>query len=162
MKIIDSKGRLFGKVSLIDILVILVIIALGAGIFVRNFVLETTAANNPSVTLTYRGKISAINNLLLDNFHEGDDIFDNSYNDYYGTITKVEIVPAEVWMTTADGDYIKVKAPDRSDVYLTVEVEGMISDGRYLVGRMYELEPNYQFYMYSKYINFFISIMEIY
>ena len=162
MKIIDSKGRLFGKVSLIDILVIIVIIGLGVGIFVRNFVLETTAANNPSVTLTYRGKISSVNDLLLDNFHVGDDIFDNSYNDYYGTITKIEIVPAEEWKETANGDYIKVKTPNRSDVYLTIEAEGMISDGRYLIGRMYELEPNYKFYMYSKYIKFNISIMEIY
>ena len=162
MKIIDSKGRLFGKVSLIDILVVLAIIVLGAGIFVRNFVLGTTAANNPSVTLTYRLKITGINNLLLDNFHEGDEIYETSFNDYYGKITEIEIEPYEVWSTTVDGGYIKTETLDRSNIYLTVEVEGIISDGRYLVGRMYELEPNYQCNMFSKYVNFNCTIVEIY
>lgn len=40
MKLIDNRGRLFGKISLIDLLVIFVVVAFAAGLFVRNFALE--------------------------------------------------------------------------------------------------------------------------
>ena len=36
MKVIDNNGRLFGKISLIDVLAVLVVLALGAALYVKS------------------------------------------------------------------------------------------------------------------------------
>ena len=162
MKIIDNKGRLFGKVSLIDIFVLLAVVAILAGVYVRNFVLDTTAAgNNPDVTITYKAMIKGINNLLIDQFHVGDEFFDETFKASHGIVKEIEIKPAVTWQSTADGDYVKVYTPERSDVYLTIEATGTVKDGKHFIGRNYELEPNYELNMHSRYVNFHIYIMEI-
>ena len=162
MKIIDNKGRLFGKVSLIDIFVLLAVVAILAGVYVRNFVLDTTAAgSNPDVTITYKAKIQGISNLLTDQFHVGDEFFDDTFKASHGVVKEIEIKPHETWQATPDGDYVKVYPPQRSDVYLTIEASGTVKDGKHFIGRNYEIEPNYGLYMHSKYVNFYIYIMEI-
>ena len=75
----------------------------------------------------------------------------------------IETEPAKVWVTDDYGQQVEVTVPDKVDLYMTVEANGIVSsDGRYLINRANEIEPNYQCYVYSKYIRFFFIIMEIY
>ncbi len=162
MKFIDNKGRLFGKISFIDVLAILAVLALGAGLLIRNFSLETTAANTPSVKFSYTAKIQNVSDMISRQFRVGDKIYNEASGEYYGTISDVEVKDAEVWNANAQGEYVKGTSVDRKDVYITVDAEGIISNGRHLIGRTNEIEPNYQCYMYSKYVKFFFYVMEIY
>ena len=162
MKLIDSKGRIFGKLSIIDMLIILILAVLLIGIFVRSFVLETTATNTPDITFHYKAKISSVSDRIVDEFQVGDAIYNDASGEFYGTIVDVEVTDAVVWVANSEGQQVQTTYPDKSDVYITVEATGIVSDGRYLISRANEIEPNYQCYMYSKYIRFFFSIMEIY
>ena len=104
MKFIDNKGRLFGKISFIDVLAILAVLALGAGLLIRNFSLETTAANTPSVKFSYTAKIQNVSDMISRQFRVGDKIYNEASGEYYGTISDVEVKDAEVWNANAQGE----------------------------------------------------------
>ena len=51
-KLVDEKGRLFGKVSLIDIFVILFALVLAVAVYLRFFTNETTSLRGENDTCT--------------------------------------------------------------------------------------------------------------
>lgn len=162
MKFLDNNGRLFGKISIIDVLIILVFAVMLIGLAIRDTALEVTATNNnPDVTFTYKLKISNCLDLLVDDFQVGDDLYIESSGNHYGKIIDVEYEPATVWNAMSDGVYRETTSLDRYDVYLTIETTGTVSGDRYMINRVDEIEPNYQAYFYTKYVSFFAYVMEI-
>ena len=56
MKVIDNNGRLFGKISLIDVLAVLVVLALGAALYVKSNQ-PHTGASVPTQPITYQVRV---------------------------------------------------------------------------------------------------------
>ena len=52
MKIMDKNGRLFGKISVIDVLVILVVAVMAFALYVKNNTLSVTSTSAPGTTIT--------------------------------------------------------------------------------------------------------------
>ena len=52
-KLIDREGRLFGKISVIDLLVVLAVLVLAAAFYTKNNTLEPTATAQAGTPITF-------------------------------------------------------------------------------------------------------------
>ena len=164
MKIIDKNGRLFGKISIIDVVVILVVIALaGALAFKRTQTHTGTVVTNTPIT--FQLHIRGERTYVADALQEGDHLYDldNRSNGPLGEIVSVEVLPGPGLRQASlyDGTDEMVPAEDSVDVLLTIRGEGIISDNRYLLNRVYNLGVNTTRNYYTPYAQFTASVTAI-
>lgn len=124
MKIIDEKGKLFGFINVVDLVVLIIVIALAAGIIVRLTSAKLNAnGGNPLsekkdiyVTL-YAGTVVPE---VADSLHEGDKLVaNNAYTD--AEIVSVKVEPAAFVGTNSDGIAVESKHPIWKDVTVVVK-----------------------------------------
>lgn len=126
MKILDEKGRLFGKLNIVDFLVTLcVILAVGA-IAVQLFAAPIREAVTPTVTMTSTFRIRGANQFIQDELELhpilGEQLIaGNDYLDAY--IVDVQSEQYVVQTITADGIIVEAYDPIKVDYIITVESE---------------------------------------
>jgi hypothetical protein len=134
MTVIDEKGRLFGKVSLIDVLVVLAVLGLAAGFVYRQAApgLQQILVADDTFYVTFvtqRGvrdfSVEAVD--LGDVFHLQ---FDRQP---LGTVVGIVAEPSLDLLRRQDGTVEMVPVEGRSDLYITLEVRGSITDRGYYV-----------------------------
>lgn len=143
MKIIDGKGRLFGKINVIDIFVVLIVFVVIFGAYYK-FGTLNKISGNPSDTskVTYTVQIKKVRGFVFNNVQEGDILFDKVSGTPIGTITKIEGNQAMDTMATFSAEQILVPVQDRFDIILTVEADGTKNNDRVYINRTYELIVN--------------------
>ena len=162
MSVIDKNGRFFGKISFIDVIVIIVVILLAAGIYLRFFALDTTASvGQPSSGIHYELKVSGVRSYTVDAIKVGDKIFSTDGSIEMGTISSVSASPAMRWGPTLDGKTAQGEVEGKYDVYLTVEAEGLVTGNRFYISRVAELESNFSQPCVTKYASFTGTVTEI-
>ena len=124
MKIIENK-KLFGKINLIDIIIILVILL--AGLVVYNIVFkgETTAGIGAEYyKTTCKMKFENLPDGASKYLSLGADVYDNETNTYIGKLKDVSsgdyILVKENFETNT---FVESKVPGKENVYVTIEVE---------------------------------------
>ncbi len=80
MKFIDDKGKVFGKINIIDFLVILFLIGLAPVFYLGNKALSKKEVVKVYKEIPVRVKFSNVIPELADAFHEGDVLKDNDGN----------------------------------------------------------------------------------
>lgn len=163
MKIIDRNGRLFGIISVIDLLVIAVVIVMAFALYVKtnhNEITSTTTTNTP---ITYQLLIRGVRTYVADAIQVDDRIYDpeRSSGGPLGTITAVERWDGTKLAEFADGTVDMVPVEDGVNLLLTVEGSGLISDGRYLLNRVYDLGVNSSRTFSTCYVQFTSSVVDI-
>ena len=154
-KIIDEHGRIFGKISVIDIFVILIVLALGAALYLKFNVLDFTNKSAETDTLTYSVTISGVRQYTADGLKTGDLIYDtHGSSSPIGKITAINVTDAVKAAGTLDGTIVLGRYIGRYDVTLTVTADGVKSGGRYLVNKTYELNANSERELQTKYCLF--------
>lgn len=151
VKLFDKNGRLFGKISVIDILVIVIVIVLGFAVYSRFFTKETTAVATVNDNFEYQICVKGVRQLTADALRVGDRLYDSEHDTYLGTITAVEVKDSYGEYATLDGEYVVAPIENRVDVILTLSAEGLVSAGRYYASRTYELGVNSSLTFYTKY-----------
>jgi len=124
---IDEKGRLFGKISIIDIFVILAVIVLTVG-FVYNrtsqHVRQIIMADTPlQVTFLIEG----VRDFSLVAVEEGDIFFRQHERVPLGSVTSIEAGPAYDIVIRTDGTAEYVPLEDRFNMYITLASVGSIT-----------------------------------
>ncbi|MDD7362574.1 MAG: DUF4330 domain-containing protein [Peptoniphilus sp.] len=147
---IDRKGRLFGKINIIDLIFLLIlIVALVAGVSrYRN--------SSVSVENQTKGKMT----LLVDNIREpsveniivGEDLYGKEKDVYFGKIVDKNVKPYED-ATEYQGEWIKAPVPDKYSVYVDVDVDVTETDKAYMVGGQ-EVRVGTEYQLKSKSIGF--------
>jgi len=162
-KIIDEHGRVFGKISIIDFLVVLVVLLIGAGLYVRYNILEMTSVSTETGTITYRVVINGIREYTVNALKTGDALYDRNNSGGYsiGTITDIAVSDAKKASQKLDGTVVLGDYEGRYDVTLTVTAKGAQSGGRYLVNKTYELNANSMRLFFTKFCSFEATITEI-
>lgn len=130
MKIVDENGKIFGKLNLVDLgivlLLILAVAAVGYKVVRERFIERETAVIN--YTLCVEGvreqSVKAINMV-----HE--DVIDAENDDALGDIVDVIAEPAAKIVQKADGEYTKAFYPDKYDLYITIQTKGIVSKDGY-------------------------------
>ena len=154
MKIIDRNGRLFGKISVIDVIVILAVIVMAAAIYVKTHKPQT-GSNVATTTIVYQMSVENQPEYMLDAIQVGDQIYDKerSTGGSLGTITDIQV---------SDGTYEIVPAQGRYNLLLTIEGQGLIDEnGNCLLNRVYNLGVNSSREFNNKYGLFLGRIVSI-
>ena len=131
--LIDGKGRLFGKISLIDIFVILAVVLLLIG-----FVYNRTAPNVRRIIMAdtplyVTFLVEGVREFTLSAVQEGDVFFRQHERVPLGTVAYVENAPAYDIMIRTDGTAIYVPVEGRYNMYITLSGVGSITDTGFFV-----------------------------
>lgn len=121
MKLIDEKGRLFGKLNIIDLLIVLIIFA---GIFGINYKLgfiKQIGAGDSQKRAEVKLWVKNIAPYTVDAISEGDAVKEVKSNTVIGKIIKKEVRPTKDVGTDASGKWVISEVPERYDVFITLE-----------------------------------------
>ncbi len=132
--IINKQGKLFGKISVIDILAIVAILVLIAGVYTRFIKTDETSVDTgtASSTFEYELEVSRVREGTVNALKEGGTVIDTSTKEEMGEIVSVVERPSYTVGVKADGTYAYTEVPERYDVTVTVRVDGKVSsDGYY-------------------------------
>lgn len=125
--IIDDKGRLFKKINLIDLLIILIIVA--AGFFVYNKFgkakIVTPLARQEPVAITFI--IESLPEYAADSVETGDPVTDRVTSAYLGNVTKLEKNPDITFGVDNEGKVVRSSKEGYCSLELTVEGTGVFS-----------------------------------
>ena len=152
-KLLDDKGRLFGIINIIDIAVILIVLLLAAAVYVKYNVLEKTSVSAENTPITYEITIEGIRQSALDTLRSGDTLY-SAEGGAIGVISAVSSNPAREKSPLMDGSFVISEIPERYDVTLVIQADGIKKDGRCYVNRTYELNRNSERLLYTKYNSF--------
>jgi hypothetical protein len=141
MKIIDEKGRLFGRVSIIDILIVLAVIGLGLGFIYKRISPEVMQIVNADATFYVTLATNRLRSFSVEAISEGDLMFKQHDRQSLGRIVKLEIKPATDYLLRPDGTAELAEMEDRYQTFITVQCTGAITDaGYYVNGSMHIAE----------------------
>ena len=162
MKIIDRNGRLFGKISVIDVLVIAVVLVMAAALFFKSNQTHT-GTSVTSETITYQMVANGVRTYVADAVQVGDLMYDQdrSSGGTLGKIVDIQVLPGTKLGEINDGTAGMVPVEDGVDLLLTIEGSGILSEGRYLLNRVYDLGVNSSRNYYTPYAQFTGTITAI-
>ena len=147
MKIIDRNGRLFGKISVIDVLVIAVVLVMAAALYFKSNQTHTGTAVAEQ-TITFQVKAKGVDDFVAGAILVGDCLYDQSYSSGgrpLGEITEVvvERTPGcKLADELTDGTAAMLEAEHTVDLLITVKGRGLITGNRYTINRVYDLGVN--------------------
>lgn len=133
--IMDKQGKIFGKVSIVDIFVVLVVIIGVIGVFATKAKLDDgkllsddskmlikTSAENEQLEIKLKAK--EVRDVTRDSIIVGDDVYLVANDKLLGTVSRVESEPSERNVVSNDGTVYKAVVPDRYDITIVVETDG--------------------------------------
>ena len=131
MSLIDNKGRVFGLINIIDLLVILLVVAV-----VGRFTLMQKQQSAGAVTRTIEVvvHVKEVRDATCNVINEGDVVKETKTNAVLGKITNVKVVPSESIVETADGRLVVAPNPVYKDIYLTIQGSGTAGDNAIVLG----------------------------
>ena len=146
MKVIDQNGRLFGKISVIDLLVVAVVIVLAAALHFKSGQTHTgiTVTEQP---ITFQLRVRGVRSYVADAIRVGDGLYDQNYSSggrALGEITDIQVErdPGTTMAYLNDGTVALIDTDDTVDLLITVEGQGLLNGKSYSVNRVYDLAVN--------------------
>lgn len=147
----DKNGKIKGKFSVIDLFVIILVIAVIAGIAVRYGAKATTAVRS-SELFECEIEVSNVREFTVKALEKGGVITDKKSEVEIGEIVGVKAEPADFESTTADGRIIETILPDRYNCMVTIRAKGKVSDDAYIMDDSNELSVGRNIDIFSKYV----------
>ncbi|HZK18705.1 MAG TPA: DUF4330 domain-containing protein, partial [Clostridia bacterium] len=124
MKLIDDKGRIFGLINIIDLVVILLIILVAAGAYYK--LTSSRSGTAAPKTVKFEVMVPHIRPEIAKTVKVGDKmVAGDSYQAV--TVKDVEILPAYGVYTAADGSRVETNDPYLVDLFVTLEGKTVIS-----------------------------------
>ena len=133
--ILDKKGKLFGKVSIIDLFVLLVIVIGVVGVFSTKSMLDkekvlsqsgnmliSTSAKADKLEIAF--EVKEVRSFTKDAIVVGDDVFVVSNDRFLGKVVRVASVPSKRTVVTTHGKVYEAEVPERYDVTIYVDANG--------------------------------------
>lgn len=133
MKIIDNKGRLFGKFNILDLGIIIMILALGLASFYK-FKTNNTATLIKTKPVDIRIIVREREEISLDKIKVGDILKEYDSGIILGEIKSIDIKPATVEVETADGEIKLAEIPERYDYYINIAANATINENAIVSG----------------------------
>ncbi|HOV26238.1 MAG TPA: DUF4330 domain-containing protein [Pseudobacteroides sp.] len=130
--ILDSKGKLFGKISIVDVLILLVVIGAIVGVGYK----LTQSEVGVGVALAKQDKIEIsfyadeVPNFVTSAVSKGDLAKDFERNVVFGNVTDVVVAPSKSWASDNNGKIVTSTKEGFSSIKVTVEGTGVFRDGK--------------------------------
>lgn len=129
--LIDQKGKLFGKINIIDLLAILVVVLLIAGVLFKFVLNDNRGVGNDSL-IEYTVSIQDVRSFTADAIVVNDAIYDSKTDTYMGKVVKKEVRPFKDFITKTDGTVSLAEKPGKFEVLITMQVPGVVNNYSYL------------------------------
>ena len=135
MKMIDRNGRIFGKISVIDLVVVAVVVVLAAALYFKSNQAHTGSAVEEQ-TITFQVRVRGLDRYIADAVLVGDGLYDQNYPSggrAIGYITEVEVERdpgTKLAESLGDGTAALVEAEDTVDLLITLEGKGLVGGER--------------------------------
>ena len=117
MKIINEKGKLFGIINVVDLLVLVAAIAVVAGVGYKLFAKQIKEVASPQVSLTMTVRVRGATPFLVNEVQRNSQV-GNSYVN--AQITDMKIDDYNQQVTTADGRIVTATDPEKKDLVFTI------------------------------------------
>lgn len=128
------------KFNLIDIAVLILILALVFATYLKFAVYDHTKKDAEMSKIEYSIKIPAVRQYTADAFKVGDTVYDSQTKLAIGIISNITTSNAITDVETRDGRVANTENPNRLDVVLTIQTDGMETDKAYFADRSVELK----------------------
>ena len=157
----DKNGKLFGKISILDLFVVVLILGVIVGTTYRYTSSETAETLRGNTTIQYNLRISGVRDFTLENYHIGLECFDTATNESLGVITAIRVEPLREIMETLSGELAWAERTDVIDIFLDIEATGIETEQSYLLNGTYELKAGSEILMSTKYIYVMTTVESI-
>lgn len=145
--IIDSKGKLFGKISIIDLLVVFVVLGLAAGVLYKYVKSDTPSVFNKPDTLETVIFVEESPEYSLNGINIGDPVREIVQGSYLGAITSIKSDKSVSYSVNSDGEFVQSSKPGYVSLEITLKGEGIYGNGGvnfggslFYVGKYYEIK----------------------
>jgi|LSQX01.3.fsa_nt_gb hypothetical protein len=133
--IIDKKGKLFGKVSVVDVIILLIVLL--AAVAGYNYMISknasTVSSKTDRVELVFYGEEAPT--FAIDAVKQGDVARDHEKGTVFGNVTEdIKKDKAKKYTDNDEGQKITLSREGYSSYYLTVEGNGVASDTGVIMG----------------------------
>lgn len=135
MKIIDEKGKLFGKLNIVDLLVILLVIAAAVFLVLRHERNAEGGGTGASATLTYQVLVKGVDPTYYDSIRQFVDPAEGKRDQLLSNTTPIDAylvdcaaTPHVEYINTDDGQVKRAQGEDDKRVDLLFTVEAQVSD----------------------------------
>lgn len=156
----NKDGKIKGKFNIIDILAIVLVLVVIAGIVWRFGSSVTTAVQSDS-EFTYVVKVEGVRDYTIKALEKGGHVTDKNSTMDLGEIVDVSVMPATTVSETADGNVISTELPDRYSALVTIKTYGKESDNSYIAADSNELSVGRTTNIFSKYVHTSGIIMSV-
>ena len=129
---IDKQGRLFSRVSIVDIAIVLVVLGLIAGFAYRRAAPHLDDRLRPDETFYVTFEVNRIRGIIVeDAVVVGELLFRQHDRQPLGRIVDIERLPATEIMQRTDGSAILATMEGRYSLRITIEATGSITAAGY-------------------------------
>lgn len=129
---IDEKGRLFGKVNIVDLIIVIIILAAAAFVGMKFFGPESTVANTQNVRITMFCDESPT--YVVEQLEAGSEAWDSSNQVVLGTLKEWTTGDSMSAITDAEGNVVEISREGYRSVRLVCEGTGIVSDHGVTIG----------------------------
>ena len=144
--IIDDKGKLFGKISIVDILIVAVLLAAIAGVYYKFGRSKTATVFTKPDTIEISFYIEDIPAFVANKIKEGDLVKDRVNNTTIGKVTSTTVGPDIYYYPNSEGQAIASSKPGYASIQFTARGQGVynetgssISGVEYYINKQFEL-----------------------
>jgi len=121
----NSKGRLFWKISITDLIVFLIVLLAVAGLGYKYAKSKTVTPFTATDNIEIQFYCDEVPEFVAKSISEGDIVRDPTRNAEFGKVSKVERESSRSIVMTDDGEYKASPKPEHNSLLLTVEGKGL-------------------------------------
>lgn len=149
---INKEGKLFGKISIIDIFALVAVCILAFGIYTRTMpLLKDNSASE--CRIEYKITVKGVRMGTVNALRKSTDLYDNYASNHIGVVKHSEYSPSKKAVEQLNGELKMVEQPELYDVILTVQVDGKSTNSEYLTNSDYSILSGNEISFFSKYAN---------
>ena len=131
---IDNKGRIFKKISVVDVIIVVAVLAVLAGWFYRQTSGGLAPIIFPSTPFYVTIQGSGLRTFIVDAVDVGDVVYRRHSRQPLGRVIDIHVEMAQDLLHRSDGTVALVPVLGRYDIYITLEAVGSITEIGYFVG----------------------------
>ena len=131
-KIIDENGRLFGRISVIDIGVLVLAVVLAVAFTTKDDFTPVAAIAAPMQDINYTVTITNMPQGRLDSLQPGDTLYDGETKYALGKVVSIEAEECTTSILKVDGTYVMAPIEGRYNVTLHVESKAMVDEWQHV------------------------------
>ena len=129
---IDENGKLFGKINIIDFLIVVVLLALVAGAVYKFGILRFGIASKTD-TIVMKFMAEEVPDYAASKVEDKDNLVDDTRYTQLGQVTDHKVGPSLTYAANADGQYKMAPKEKMNSILITGIVKGTMTENGCLV-----------------------------